>query len=314
MKIVILEGYKRITNELVNWDFLDLIGTYDIYDYTATEDVYDRCFDAEMIILSKTIITDEDLKKLSKVKYIGVLATGYNNININLCNKLGITVTNVPAYSTDSVAQLIFSYILYFCNNVTFMNDSVKKGDWVRSPDFCYLPFSQVELTNKCIGIIGYGKIGKKVAKIAKAFKMKVYVYSSNIHNGVYNALLEELLADCDFITLTCPLTPKTNKMVDYKFLEKMKKTSYLINTSRGGLIDEDALAYSLNNNIIAGAALDVLAQEPPDERNPLLIAKNTIITSHVGWGSNESIIRMMGIVEKNIKAYLKNKPINVVK
>lgn len=313
MKICILESYERISKGYIKWDYLDSVASVTKYDYTSVDEIYERCYDADIILLSKTVIPNDILRKLTKLKMISVLATGYNNVNTELCRELGITVCNVPAYSTDSVSQLIISYILYFCNRVDLMNDSVKKGDWVKSLDFCYLPFHQVELTNKNIGFIGYGKIAKRTCNIAKALGMNTYTYSRNKYSDIENVSLDELLRICDFVCLTCPLTSETSNMVNKDFLLKMKKSSYLINTSRGGLVVDEDLAYALKNNTIKGAAIDVISVEPPKKDNPLLSLDNIIITPHVAWGSNEAFQRLIDITKNNIFEFINGTPINVV-
>ena len=307
MKIVVLDGFALNPGDL-SWDELAKVGDLKVYDHTPPELTFERAKDADVVFTNKTIINNELVSKLDKLKYIGILATGYNVVDIKACNDKNITVTNVPAYSTASVAQFVFALILEFCHRVQYHSDSVFRGDWSRNRDFCYWLTPQVELANKTLGIIGFGSIGQRVGQIAESIGMNVIALKSSQESlkvDVKRVELDELLQTSDFVSLHCPLTEQNKGMVNKTFLSRMKKSAILINTGRGPLVMDSDLADALNSSIIAGAALDVLTTEPPSADNPLLKAKNCIITPHIAWASIEARQRLMNIAVNNLKGFL---------
>jgi len=316
MKIVVLDGYTMNPGDL-SWDELKSLGECFIYDRTPKELVVTRAADAEIVLTNKVVLDKEVIESLPRLRYIGVLATGYNVIDISEAKKRGIVVTNVPDYSTMSVVQLTFALLLELTHHVGLHSESVRRGDWTKSPDFCYWLTPLVEIDGLTIGIIGYGRIGRAVAKVARAFGMDVIAYSRRLKNeGDENARFEEIdkiFETADVVSLHCPLTKETEKIVNRERISLMKSTAFLINTGRGGLVDEQALAEALNNGRIAGAAVDVLSTEPPQPSNPLLTAKNCIITPHIGWATKSARERLMKIVVNNIRAFLNGTPVNVV-
>lgn len=318
MKIVVLDGYALNPGDL-SWQGFRETGDLVVYDRTPAELVYERSSGAGIILTNKTILTGEMLRKLPDLKYVGVLATGYNVIDTAEAGRLGITVTNIPAYSTDSVAQLVFAFILELCFYVQRHSDSVHSGEWQRSADFTYRHFPLTELASKTLGIIGFGSIGNKVSDIATAFGMNVVAYSRShtdqSHRSNFRWVeLPELFSVSDIVTVHCPLTPETKGLINAGRLAMMKKSSFLINTSRGPVVSEKDLAEALNTGVIAGAGLDVLSTEPPAEDNPLLTAKNCIITPHIAWATLEARTRLMEMAVANVKAFLSGKPVNVVR
>lgn len=316
MKIVVLDGYTMNPGDL-SWDELKSLGECFIYDRTPKELVLTRAADAEIVLTNKVVLNKEVIELLPRLRYIGVLATGYNVVDIEEAKRRGIIVTNVPDYSTMSVAQLTFALLLELTHHVGIHSDSVRRGDWTKCPDFCYWLTQLVELDGLTMGIIGYGRIGRAVAKIARAFGMNVIAYSRRLKNEVDEnarfAEVNEIFKTADVVSLHCPLTQETEKIVNGDRLSLMKPTAFLINTGRGGLVDEAALAEALNNGHIAGAAVDVLSTEPPSASNPLLTAKNCIITPHIGWTTRAARQRLLKTVVENIRAFLNGKPINVV-
>ncbi len=318
MKLVILDAYAENPGDL-SWDWLkNVVEEYEIYDITPPEKVIERSIDADILVTNKTVLTADILSQLPKLKYISTLATGYNVIDTEFAREKGITVSNIPAYSTDGVAQLVFALILEIVNHVALHNKSVKKGDWCKSEHFCYWKAPIAELAHKTLGIVGFGKIGSAVAQIANAFGMNVIAYSPNTrtYSGfgeVTFKTLDEVIAESDFISLHCPLTDSTNGLVNMEFLKKMKKTAILINTSRGPVINEADLKIALDEGIIAAAGVDVLSAEPAREDNPLLTCENCIITPHIAWASFEARSRLMNIFKSNVESFVANKPINVV-
>ena len=310
MKIVILDGATAKGKEL-NFDFLNAYGDVTYYDYTAPEDVVERIGDAQIVIVNKVVLSKDVLSKCKNVKLISVLATGYNVIDIEYAKERGITVCNVPYYSTDSVAQLVFAFILEFASKVSAHDASVHRGEWQNCRDFSYTVDTISELYGKTLGIVGYGSIGKKVAKIGSAFGMKLLINNRTPFDGSVSK--EEVFANSDFVTLHCPLNAQSALMINDESLALFKPTAYLINTSRGGVIDESALARALNEGRIAGGGLDVLTIEPPTADNPLLSAKNCIITPHIAWGTLEARTRLLHATDDNVRAFLQNSPINKV-
>ena len=318
MKLVILDGYAENPGDL-SWNGLSkLVDEYTVYDITAPEDIIKRSLDADILVTNKTPVTRQTIEKLPKLKFIAVLATGFNVVDCKAARERGIPVSNIPAYSTDSVAQLVFGFMLEFSNRVALHSESVKNGDWEKSEHFCYLKAPISLLSGKTLGIVGFGRIGFAVAEIANAFKMRVLAFSphTNTYDGfgkVEFCSFERLVAESDFVTLHCPLTESTSGMVNKAFLEKMKKTAYLINTSRGGVVNENDLAEALENGTIAGAGLDVLSAEPPKGGNVLIGAKNCLITPHIAWASLEARTKLLNIFLENVESFVKGTPVNVV-
>ncbi len=317
MNIVVLDGYTLNPGDLT-WDGLKILGDLKVYDRTPREKIIERSKDAEIILTNKTVLDEAILKSLSHLKYIGVLATGFNVVDTDIAKEMGIIVTNIPSYGTNSVAQLTFALILELCHYVQRQSDLVMDGKWSRSMDFTYNDFSLIELASKNIGIIGLGNIGRKVSEIAMAFGMRVLASDKSLPEdlcpaGINMTSLHELFSGSDIVTLHCPLTEETSGLINITNLRLMKPTAFLINTSRGQIIVEEDLAQALNEGLIAGAGLDVLSVEPPPAYNPLLSAKNCIITPHIGWATYESRSRLMDIAAHNIKAFLEGLPVNIV-
>lgn len=311
MKIVNLDGYTTNPGDL-SWDFLKKYSNdVTVYQRTEPEEIITRAKGAEILIINKTVLNEKTLKALSpELKYIGLQSTGYNVVDLDTASKLGVTVCNIPSYSTNAVAQQVFAFILHFANQVDLHSASVHKGDWCSCPDFCYTLSPLSELNGKTIGIIGFGSIGSRVAEIAETFGMKVLVNSRSekdlsAFKTANQVELDELFSKSDFITCHCPLTPDTENLINETSLLKMKKSAILINTSRGPVVDEAALADALNSGKIAGAALDVLMKEPADKNNPLLTAKNCVITPHIAWAAKETRSRLLSMLDKNIECYL---------
>ena len=315
MKIVVLDGYVLNPGDL-SWDAVKSLGNCTIYDRTPPEMTLERAKDADVLITNKVIISKEIIEKLPSLKYIGVLATGYNVVDTIAAKNEGIVVSNIPAYSTASVAQLVFSHILNFAQNVSIHSQSVAKGEWAASTDFAYWKTPQTELANKTLGIIGFGQIGQAVAKIGLAFGMKVIFNNRSKKETGLEATqvdLDVLLSESDFISINCPLTADNVGFVNKYSLSEMKPTAFLVNTGRGPLINEQDLADALNSGKIAGAGLDVLSIEPASSANPLPKAKNCYITPHIAWATFEARSRLMEIAAKNVEAFIKGTPENVV-
>ncbi len=318
MKLVILDGYTENPGDL-SWDWLGgLVDEYTVYEKTPEELILERAKDAEIVVTNKTRLTRETLSQLKKLKYISTLATGYNVIDIDAATNLGITVSNIPAYSTDGVAQLVFALLLEMVNSVAIHNDSVKKGEWAASEHFCYWKTPLTELSGKTFGIIGFGKIGSAVAAIANAFKMKVIAYSPNTrsYNGFGSVdflTLDEVIACSDVISLHCPLTESTNGLVNMDFIRKMKKGAYIINTSRGPVLNEADVRKALDEGLLGGVGADVLFTEPPAADNPLASSDKTVITPHIAWASLEARTRLMNIFRSNVEGFIKGEPVNTV-
>ena len=313
IKLTILDGHAVNPGDLP-WNFLDGIVEYKVYERTSQEEVIKRIGNSDAVFLNKIQITKEIFEACPNLKYIGVLATGYNVIDLDAARAHGVTVTNIPAYSTESVAQHVFSFILYFTNQVAQHSASVMAGDWVKCRDFCFWNGSLSELNGKTLGIFGYGNIGKKVAEIAKAFGMNIICCTRTPKEGMPEAVsFEDLLKRSDFLTLHAPLTEQTKNIINKESLSLMKKSAYLINTARGGFVVEKDLADYLNNDGIAGYAADVLLNEPMNADCPLLKAKNCVITPHIAWAPRETRKRLQGIAEENLKAWISGNPINTV-
>ena len=317
MKIVILDG-KALNPGDLSYDSLKQYGKVTIYEQTKTEDeVIQRIGDSEIVLVNKVPITEAVLKACPNIRLICVQATGYNIVDCQACAARGIPVTNVPTYGTAAVAQFTMALILEMCHRVGLHNHSVHQGDWAKAESFCYWLTPQMELAGKTLGIIGFGRIGRAVGKLASAFGMKVITYSrSQCQEGLEIAEyvdLETLFANSDIISLHCPLFPETEKIINAENIAKMKDSAMLVNTARGGLVDENALVEALQSGKLRYAAVDVVSREPMQADNPLLKTRKCIITPHIAWAPIESRQRLMDCVEENIRCYLSGKPQNVV-
>lgn len=316
MKIVVLDGYGLNPGDL-SWEWLEKYGEPTVYDRTFPGEILSRASDADILFTNKVALDRETLAALPSLKYVGVLATGYNIVDIEAAAQYGITVTNIPSYSTMSVAQMVFALLFAVTNRVEHYAVENRGGRWSGNPDFCYWDYPLTELAGKKFGIVGLGHIGKAVAGIASAFGMEVIAYTSKsqdeLPKGVRKVSLDELFCKSDVLSLHCPLTPETNHLVNVDRLKCMKSTAILINTGRGPLIEESAVADALRNGRIAGFGADVLSVEPPAADNPLLSAPNAFVTPHIAWATVEARKRLMDICEKNLAAYLSGAPVNVV-
>lgn len=317
MKMVILDGYALNPGDL-SWDRLKEFGQVIVYDRTTPEQVINRVGDAQVIFTNKTKLPRELLEKLSSVKFVGVLATGYDVVDYVIAKELGIIVTNIPSYSTDSVAQMVFALLLEACHHVGAHNKVVKEGKWESSKDFSFWNYPLIELVGKTFGIIGYGTIGRATAKIALAFGMKVITYTRSkekIKNDdqVSYVELNKLYERSDVISLHCPLTSESSKMINKQAISKMKDGVILINTARGGVLHDLDVATALKKGKIAYAGMDVLSSEPPKSNNPLIPLKNCFITPHIAWATIEARSRLMNTCYENVKAYVNENPINVI-
>lgn len=317
MNIVILDGYTTNPGDL-SWDFLRQFGEATVYDRTKPAEIVERCKDAQIVVTNKTPLTKTEIDQMPKLQFVALLSTGYNVVDGAYLREKGIPLSNIPSYSTNAVAQLVFAFLTAFCNRVAQHSDAVRAGEWSACADFCFWKAPLAELSGKTLGIIGFGKIGQKVADIAEAFDMHILASSGHetdqSHRKNFSwAATEEIAEKADFITLHCPLTDKTQGLVNSDFLAHCKKTAYLINTSRGPVVDDRALADALNSGRIAGAGLDVLSVEPPKPDNPLLTAKNCLITPHIAWAAYETRARLLGIFKENIEAFCSGHPIHVV-
>ena len=316
MKIVVLDGYGLNPGDL-SWEPLEALGDVDIYPRTAPEDVIDRCFDAEIVLTNKVVFNKRILVSLPRLRYIGVLATGYNVVDVDAAANLDIVVTNIPAYSTDSVVQNTFAHILAMANRVEHYTMQNREGRWSASPDFVYWDTPLMELAGKTMGIVGLGAIGMRVAKLARCFGMEVYAYtskaSSDLPEGIQKTTFEGLLAVSDILSLHCPLNHSTREIINASSIAKMKPGALLVNTGRGPLVNEQDVADALNSGQLGGYGADVMCQEPPSADNPLFTAPNAYITPHVGWATYEARQRLMAIATGNVKAFIDGKPVNVV-
>ena len=314
MRIVVLDGRVLNPGDL-SWAELQALGPCEIYDRTPPQEVLDRARDAEIILVNKVEIRRETMAGLPRLKYVGVLATGYDCVDIEAARQRGIVVANVPTYGTASVAQMVFAHLLNLTQHVGEHARSVAAGDWARSIDWCYWEHPLVELAGRTLGIVGFGRIGQTTARLGLAFGMKVLTFdlAPPAMEGVTAVDLATLFSRSDAISLHCPLTPQTRQLVNAQRLAMMKRSAVLINTSRGALVDEQALADSLNAEQIAGAGLDVLAFEPPPADHPLLTAKHCYITPHIAWATQSARQRLLDIVVANIRAFLAGESRNVV-
>ena len=316
MKIVVLDGYGLNPGDL-SWSAWEALGEIKVYDRTSPSELLERSAGAEVLVTNKTLITANDMVSLPELKYIGVLATGYNVVDIDAAKARGIVVTNIPAYSTSSVAQMVFAHVLNITQRVGYYANENTQGRWTNNADFCYWDTNLVELDGKKMGIVGLGNIGKATARIALAFGMEVLAYTSkeqkDLPQGIKKATLDELFTESDVVSLHCPLTPETKELVNADRLKTMKPSAILINTGRGPLVNEQDLADALNEGRIAGAGLDVLSVEPSVANNPLLSAKNCFITPHIAWATKEARTRLMDIAINNLRSYQEGNIINNV-
>ncbi|SJZ52370.1 glycerate dehydrogenase [Pilibacter termitis] len=317
MKIVVLDGYTENPGDL-SWDKLGNLGDLTVYDRSklSEKEIVERIGEAEIVLTNKTPLTKTIFDAIPNLKYIGVLATGYNVVDIQAAKEAGILVTNIPTYGTDTVAQYAIALLLELCHHIGEHSDSVKRGEWTNNQDWCYWLHPLTELSGKKLGIIGFGRIGQKVGEIAQALGMEILAYDK--HANVPNAQatfveLDELLSESDVISLHCPLFPETEGMINKESIAKMKDGVMLINNSRGPLINEADVAEALNSGKIRGAALDVVSTEPINSDNPLLKAKNIIITPHIAWATKEARERLMNIAVENVAKFLASTPVNVV-
>ena len=314
MKIVILDGFTANPGDL-SWAELEALGQVTVYERTLPSETVARAAEADMVLTNKVVVSREVMDQLPHLKYIGVLATGYNVVDIEAAHQRGITVTNVPAYSTESVAQMVFAHLLTVTNRTEHYAQENRQGRWSRNADFCYWDFSHMELAGKTFGIVGLGNIGRRVAEIALAFGMKVKAVSSKttLPAGIEKVSLEALLATADVLSLHCPLTDSTRHLINADTLAKMKSSAILINTGRGPLIDDQAVADALADGRLAAFCADVLTQEPPLADNPLLKQPNAFITPHIAWASKEARVRLIQVATNNVRAFLSGTPQNVV-
>ena len=314
MKIVVLEA-DAVIPERQAWNRMCELGEVVLYPQTFAEDVVERLADADIAITNKVVIDKDVMAQLPMLKYIGVLATGYNVVDTEEARRRGIVVTNIPAYSTDSVAQMVWAHVLNITNRVGYYAEQNRSGRWPANKYFCYYDFQHDELAGKTFGIVGLGNIGMAVARIALAFGMKVIAYTSKkeLPQGITRVDMERLFRESDVLSLHCPLTKDTKYLVNHDRLKTMKPTAILINTSRGLVIDEQAVADALNDGTIAAFGCDVLSSEPPKADNPLLTARNSFITPHIAWATIQARQRLVEICTDNIEAFIKGSPINQV-
>jgi glycerate dehydrogenase len=314
-KIVVLDGYALNPGDL-DWSGLEEIGDCTFYDRTPPEETISRAQGAEIVFTNKTLLARNEIEALPSLKYIGILATGFNTVDVNSANELKITVTNIPTYGTDSVAQMAFALLLSLTQRVDHHARTVREGRWTSCPDFCYWDYPLIELAGLKMGIVGFGRIGRATAKLAQAFGMQVLAYDTikiPVTDGIEVVDLDTLFRNSDVVSLHCPLTPETEKLVNRERLAVMKETAFLINTSRGPLVDGAALAAALKENRLAGAALDVLESEPPPADNPLLHAENCLVTPHIAWATRSARRRLLNTAVQNVKAFMVGAPQNVV-
>jgi glycerate dehydrogenase len=317
MKIVVLDGYTLNPGD-ISWDGLKELGDVTIHERTPADKVVERAIGAEIIFTNKTPVDEEAINQLSSLRFIGVLATGYNIVNTEAAKQKGIIVSNVPGYGTTSVVQMTFALLLELCLHVQRHSDAVMGGKWSRSADWCFWDSPLVELSGKTMGIIGFGRIGQQVGDVAAAFGMNILGNSRNRtdQSGRKNfkwSEIPELLTQSDVVSIHCPLYAETKGLINTESLKTMKNSAFLLNTSRGPIIVDDDLAEALNNDVIAGAGIDVLSVEPPPANNPLFKAKNCIITPHIAWATKEARQRLMDASVNNLSAFINSRPVNVV-
>ena len=316
VRIVILDGYTANPGDL-SWKELETLGQLTVYERTKPEETVARAAEADIVLTNKVIIGKVEIEQLPHLKYIGVLATGYNVVDIKAAHERGIIVTNVPAYSTESVAQMVFAHLLTVTNRTEHYAIQNRKGRWTNNPDFSYSDTLLTEIAGKTIGIVGLGNIGSRVAQIALAFGMKVKAFTSKaaetLPDGIQKADMQELFSTADVISLHCPLTDNTKHLINADTIELMKKTAIVINTGRGPLVDDQAVADALEDKRIAAYCADVLTEEPPRVDNPLLKQQNAYITPHIAWATVEARVRLLQVAIENVRAFLDATPQNVV-
>jgi glycerate dehydrogenase len=317
MKIVVLDGHALNPGDL-SWEPLRALGELQVFDRTSEDQIVERAQDAEIVLTTKTHLSAQILRQLKNTLYIGVLFTGYDVVDVKAARELGITVTNIPTYGTASVAELTFALLLELCHHVALHSEAARAGEWSRSVDFTFWKTPLIELAGKTIGIIGLGRIGRRVTEIALAFELQV-IAADEVRSAVPDfpnfrwCEIDELLSLADVVSLHCPLLPQTQGIINARSLALMKPSAFLINVSRGPLIIEQDLADALNNGRLAGAAVDVLSSEPPSPDNPLLRAKNCIVTPHIAWATKEARTRLLNTAIANVRAFLDGHPVNVV-
>lgn len=316
LHIVILDGYALNPGDL-SYDCLRQFGQLTVYDRTAPEELIARAADADALLTNKVVLGEREFAQLPRLRYVGVQATGYNVIDVDAARRRGITVTNIPAYSTDSVAQMVMAHLLNIVQRVGYYAEQCRTGRWMENPDFCYWDTPLIELRGKQMGVVGFGRTGSAVARLAEAFGMKVAAYTSKaageLPEGTVKMELDELFATSDVVSLHCPLTSDTYHLVNADSLAMMKPTAILINTSRGPVVDELALADALDRGALYAAGIDVLAEEPPRSGSPLCTARNCFVTPHIAWATLEARTRLLAICEANLRAFREGRPQNVV-
>ena len=316
MRIVILDGYTVNPGDL-SWEALEDIADVEVYERTSEDEVVPRCKGAEMVLTNKVVLDASVLNMLPRLQYIGVLATGYNVVDLEVASRQNIVVTNIPAYSTESVAQMVFCHLLNIVGRTDYYANENRKGRWTSSPDFCYLGHRLFELSGKRMGIVGLGNTGMATARIALSFGLNVVAYTSKgedyLPEGIKKASLDDLFSSCDIISLHCPLTDDTREMINTETLETMKSSAILINTGRGPLVNDADLAKALNDGVIAAYGADVLTREPAEANNPLLTAKNCYLTPHIAWATVEARKRLIEQCVANVQAFVDGEPINQV-
>ena len=316
MKIVILDGYALNPGDL-SYDSLQQFGELMVYDRTTPDQLIERAKEADALLINKVVLGEPEFAQLPRLRYIGVQATGYNVVDVEAARRHGIIVTNIPAYSTDSVAQMVMAHLLNIAQSVDYYARENHTGRWSSNPDFCYWDTPLIELAGKQMGIIGFGRIGSAVARLAEAFGMKISAYTSKAQEelpiGVEKVSLDDLFASSDVVSLHCPLTPDTRGLVNAEHLAQMKPTAILINTARGPIVDEQALADALNSGRLHAAGIDVLCEEPPRKDSPLLSARHCFVTPHIAWATHEARTRLLQICEANLRAFIEGHPQNIV-
>ena len=316
MKIVILDGYTANPGDL-SWQELEYLGKLTVYDRTSRDETVARAASADIVLTNKVVLDAETIAQLPDLKYIGVLATGYNVVDVEEAHKRGIIVTNVPAYSTESVAQMVFAHLLTVTNRTEHYAIRNREGRWTQNPDFCYWDFPHMELAGKTFGIVGLGNIGRRVAQIAQAFGMKVKAVTSKpadaLPAGIEKVGMDLLLSTADVLSLHCPLTESTHHLINAGTLARMKPTAILINTGRGPLVDDDAVAEALTAGRLAAFCADVLTTEPPANGHPLLALNNAFITPHIAWATTEARMRLLQVAVDNVRAFINGQPVNAV-
>ncbi len=316
MKIVVLDGYTLNPGD-ISWSALEALGELTVYERTPADKRLERIGDAEIVLTNKTRLTADVFDTLRGIKYVGVLATGFDVVDVTAAKQYGIPVCNVPGYATDAVAEMVFALLLELCRHTGAHAEAVKDGEWTASPDFCFWKYPMSELGGRTMGIVGLGRTGQKTAAIAQAFGMKVLAVSGSRplpeSNSLRYVTTDELLESSDVISLHCPLTEATKNLINRDTISRMKHGVMLINIARGGLIDEQALADALNSGKVAGAAVDVVSAEPIKADNPLLVARNIVITPHIAWAARASRERLMEQTAKNVAAFLSGQSVNVV-